>query len=123
MCSHPDEFVLPLTWAGAIGEHRWCTRCGALSDKADDSEHWTPWVLPYNSYQNDPKKGSSMTGNNTLELNQATIVEAVQMYLDSRFKEGCSPKVMKVATKSTNTYNQDTVFVFDVESPMLKAGL
>lgn len=52
-----------------------------------------------------------MTGNNTLELNQACIVEAVQMWLDSRFKEGLSPQVESVASTNSGVgYSATTVF-------------
>ncbi len=39
-------------------------------------------------------------GNNKLQLNQACMKEAVQMYLNSKFKEGEAPKVGHVEEKS-----------------------
>lgn len=40
-------------------------------------------------------------GNNKLQLNPATMIEAVQMYLNSKFKEGEAPKVTCVTEKGS----------------------
>lgn len=41
-----------------------------------------------------------MTGNNELTLNQATMIEALQMWLDAQMMAGKAPKVTSVAAKS-----------------------
>lgn len=54
-----------------------------------------------------------MKGNNVFTLNQATMIEAVQEYLDKRY----SPKV-NVATVRANTsgtYGQEGTFIVDVK--------
>ena len=40
-----------------------------------------------------------MKGSNELQINQATMIEAVQMYLDSQMREGLSPVVIGVKSK------------------------
>lgn len=50
-----------------------------------------------------------MKGNNTLQLNEATMIEAVQYWLDSQMMPGASPKVVRVAPHTDNC-----VPVFDV---------
>ena len=50
-----------------------------------------------------------MKGNNTLELNEATMIEAVQEYLDKRFTKD-TPLVKRI---TTHTVNQ--VLRFEVE--------
>ena len=52
-----------------------------------------------------------MTGNNTLNLNAACITEAVQMWLDSKFKEGEGPTVMSVDKDTTGRYESAGMFV------------
>lgn len=37
-----------------------------------------------------------MIGNNTLELNQATMIEALQLWLNSKWKGEHTPKVVSV---------------------------
>jgi hypothetical protein len=37
-----------------------------------------------------------MKGHNTLQLNEQTIIAAVQLYLESRFAAGKAPKVLSV---------------------------
>ena len=44
-----------------------------------------------------------MTGENSFCLNQETVVEAVQLYLASRFKEGRVPKVTSVSSDIQST--------------------
>lgn len=39
-------------------------------------------------------------GNNTLTLNEATMIVAMQEYLDARAKEGIGPKVISVKGSS-----------------------
>jgi len=55
-----------------------------------------------------------MTGNNTLILNTACLIEAVQMWLDSKFKEGESPKVMTVDKDRTGTYGREESFTVTI---------
>lgn len=45
-----------------------------------------------------------MKGSNTIKMNQDTMKEAVQMYLDSQFMPGKAPRVENVAFKN-ETYN------------------
>lgn len=44
-----------------------------------------------------------MIGNNTLLLNESTVIEAVQEYLDKRMT--AAPKVASVKPKTGNTYS------------------
>lgn len=57
-----------------------------------------------------------MRGKNTIHLNQATIIDAVQMYLNSRFKEGHAPVVECVDYDKSNGYNGDTFIVKTTEA-------
>ena len=41
-------------------------------------------------------------GNNEITINHSTMIDAVQLYLDSQFKSGCSPKVKQVNSKSND---------------------
>lgn len=43
-------------------------------------------------------------GNNTLELNEATMIIAMQMYFDATFKEGLAPQVQSVQQSSNKGY-------------------
>ena len=52
-----------------------------------------------------------MKGNNELRWNEATIIEAVQEYLDKRY----TPKVRVVAVAIDGTSYQASVFVVKVE--------
>ena len=45
-------------------------------------------------------------GNNKLQLNHACMIEAVQMYLDSKFKDGESPNVKRVSEHSGTTASE-----------------
>lgn len=47
-----------------------------------------------------------MKGNNTLEVNQDTMVEAVQRYLDEEFATGKAPQVLSIKSKDAflNTF-------------------
>ena len=49
-----------------------------------------------------PKETSMFPGNNELQLNQSCMIEAVQMYLNSKFKEGAAPIVTVVKEKSSD---------------------
>lgn len=51
-------------------------------------------------------------GNNALELNTATMIVAVQEYLDKRAKDGCSPKVVTIAA---NTGTNSVIFRVSLE--------
>ena len=44
-----------------------------------------------------------MLGFNTLKLNAATIMAAVQMLLDATHREGCAPRVTEINTVRENT--------------------
>jgi hypothetical protein len=58
-----------------------------------------------------------MLGINTLELNEATMVAAVQMYLEYLFKENKAPTVKSVKQASGNSYS--TTFEVVVERDVL----
>ena len=48
-----------------------------------------------------------MKGNNTITLNEATMIAAVQHYFDTiLFREGAAPKVQRVAVNSGNYSDQ-----------------
>lgn len=53
-----------------------------------------------------------MQGNNTMELNEATMIAALQFWLDSQFRENLAPKVTAVSF-SGNGYTSKT---FKVET-------
>lgn len=53
-----------------------------------------------------------MNGNNEIHLNQATMMEAAQMYFDSTFREGKSPKVGSIKMERASE-----IFVVKVSSP------
>lgn len=55
-----------------------------------------------------------MKGSNTLTLNQATLIAAVQCYLDTQFAEGKSPKVTAVKA-SSSSYEQ--TFEVTIDDP------
>lgn len=60
-----------------------------------------------------------MKGENKIQMNQATMVEAVQMYLNSQFAEGKAPTVVSVdANKSA--YSGDTFDVVATEKVEIK---
>lgn len=44
-----------------------------------------------------------MKGSNKMQFNEATMIEAVQMYVDDQFKEGKSPLVTSVALDSARS--------------------
>jgi hypothetical protein len=54
-----------------------------------------------------------MIGNNKLKLNQSTMIEAVQLLLNSEYREGLAPKVTKIDTEKTNN---TIIFVVEVKS-------
>lgn len=45
-----------------------------------------------------------MKGSNEMILNQATMIEAVQMWLDSQMMPGKSPQVSTVKANGTSSY-------------------
>ena len=53
-----------------------------------------------------------MKGNNTLELNEATMIDAIQYWLDAQFVQGKAP-VVKSVKGGTGTY--DNTFKVAVE--------
>ena len=50
-----------------------------------------------------------MKGKNSMNLNHTTVVEAIQMWVDAKFKTGHAPKVVSV--KATGMYGGG----FDIE--------
>ncbi len=59
-----------------------------------------------------------MKGNNELVLNQATMIEAVQMYLNSQMKDGLAPTVQSVKTGKSGSYGTEDSFSISVtEAP------
>jgi hypothetical protein len=61
-----------------------------------------------------------MLGNNTLELNEATMVAAVQMYLEYLFKENKAPTVKSVKQTSGNSYSTTFEVVIERDLPGTK---
>lgn len=47
----------------------------------------------------------ALLGNNTMHLNEASIIAAMQMFLDAVFREGCAPKVMSVTQVGNSNDN------------------
>ena len=58
-----------------------------------------------------------MKGSNELHINQATIIEAVQEYLDKRYTP--TPMVVSVTMESKSAYSGD-VFVIKLDQPQDK---
>jgi hypothetical protein len=57
-------------------------------------------------------------GNTKLELNTATLVVAIQEYLDKRTKDGCSPRVKSIAaSSSSNNFASGHTFEVFLEEP------
>ena len=52
-----------------------------------------------------------MKGNNELKLNEATIIDAVQEYLDKRY----TPKVVVTSVKETSNSSYSAEFTVKVE--------
>lgn len=55
-----------------------------------------------------------MIGNNELHLNQSTMVEAMQQYLDGQFATGKSPKVLSVSKDGNSAYGDSYVVKTEV---------
>jgi hypothetical protein len=53
-----------------------------------------------------------MTGNNELKLNEATMIEIVQEWLDSRFKEGLRKQFVRAVSQD----RANNVFWIRIES-------
>lgn len=51
-----------------------------------------------------------MKGSNVLTVNEATLIAAMQMYLDSQFKEGTSPEVLNVQKATGGGYTTQGMF-------------
>jgi len=51
-----------------------------------------------------------MKGNNMLKVNEATVIAALQMYFDSKFKDGEAPQVVSVKKGSGGVYSDADVF-------------
>ena len=62
-----------------------------------------------------------MKGNNTLNLNEATMIEAVQLYLDSKMIPGQSPTVSSVTMSRDGGSNIFTVRVAEREAARKEA--
>lgn len=60
-------------------------------------------------------KEKTMQGSNSLELNTATMIEAVQAWIDTQFAEGKAPKVKYV--KPSNEHGCAGTFRVELESP------
>jgi hypothetical protein len=65
-------------------------------------------------YNNEAQKEGYMKGNNALEINQLTMIEAVQCWVNTQFND--PPKVKSV--KENDSYSTAT-FVVELESPIL----
>jgi len=63
-----------------------------------------------------------MKGSNKLELNEATMIEAIQFWLDSQFISGKSPKVIAIKADSTTGYTR-TFLVETDERPETVPGV
>lgn len=62
-----------------------------------------------------------LLGENELTINQATMIAALQMYLNTTFAEGKSPKVTDVKLASGKSYgNAGTEYVVSVTSAIDK---
>ena len=57
-----------------------------------------------------------MKGNNTLVLNQSTMIEALQLWLNSEMREGKAQKVDAVKMSTTGNYDTFEVVVTDPEA-------
>ena len=55
-----------------------------------------------------------MKGNNVLELNEATLVIALQFWLESQFRDGLAPQV--VAVNYDNRYPGTGIFKVEITS-------
>ena len=59
-----------------------------------------------------------MKGSNTLELNELTLITALQLYFDTvLFREGCAPKVVSIAKTSSTAYGHENAFTVNVTEP------
>lgn len=45
-----------------------------------------------------------ITGNNEIVLNQASMLKAIQLWLDHQFKSGCAPRALHVEEISNGTF-------------------
>lgn len=57
-----------------------------------------------------------LRGNNEMTLNTATMIEALQLWIDSKFKEGAAPKVISVVQLGSPACD----FKIGLESPGIK---
>lgn len=51
-----------------------------------------------------------MTGTNTIQLNEATIIAALTCYFATQFAEGKAPRVLSVSGAKSGTYGNDVTF-------------
>ena len=58
-----------------------------------------------------------MKGNNTITMNEATIIAAVQMYLDAQYREGSGQVVNSVKPVATGRYGDEGCFDVKVSEP------
>ena len=59
-----------------------------------------------------------MIGSNEIHLNQQTMIEAVQMYLDSQFAAGKAPKVQAVEKSGNSSYGDS--YIVKTQEPEAK---
>lgn len=57
-----------------------------------------------------------MIGNNTLHLNQATMIEAVQLLMNKQFKDGEAPIVKSVKIRTGSYPNDSGTFEVEVST-------
>lgn len=57
-----------------------------------------------------------MKGNNSIQINEATLIAAVQMYLDAQFRDGQAPEVTSVRPSSHDGCAVFTVTVTERDS-------
>ena len=60
-----------------------------------------------------------MIGSNEIRLNQQTMIEAVQMYLDSQFAAGKAPMVQSVEKTGNSAYGDS--YTIKTQEPEAKA--
>ena len=62
-----------------------------------------------------------MKGNNTLELNQATMIEALQLWVDATFKVGVKVLTVAASTKKGSSYSTENCFEVCMTDPDISA--
>lgn len=59
-----------------------------------------------------------MTGNNEMKINEATMMEAVQLWLNDQFK--VPPKVTSVEESKASSYSKEFTIQFSVPTEEVK---